>query len=147
MDHGAFILNVMEDRVPEESILFNTLIVEDNEAFRRILRSMLGDRFPTMVIEEAGDAEQAMSKIQHWTPDLIFVDIRLPGLNGLDLTRRITTGRPRPKIVILTSYDQLEYRKAAFECGASYFLTKGSVTSEEIEELVRSIWVNAGLTF
>jgi CheY-like chemotaxis protein len=131
----------------EEGTLFSALIVEDNAAFRRTLRSLLGERFPTMVIDEAGDAEQALSQIRNRTPDLIFMDIRLPGRSGLELTREISCDYPRPRIVILTSYDLPEYRTAALESGASYFLTKGSVTTEEIAKLVRSISEELGLTF
>ncbi len=64
------------------------LIVEDNAAFRRLLKQILSLRFPSMDIEEASNGSEALRKIGTINPDLVFMDIRLPGANGLDLTRK-----------------------------------------------------------
>jgi DNA-binding NarL/FixJ family response regulator len=78
--------------------------------------------------------------VETFTPDLIFVDIRLPGENGLELTRKIR-GRDRSvPIIILTSYDLPEYREAAKEYQANHFLSKGSVNRENILTLVQSVF-------
>jgi DNA-binding NarL/FixJ family response regulator len=67
------------------------------------------------------------------------MDIRLPGENGLEISRRITSGDWAGTLIILTSYDLPEYRDAAFQSGASYFLTKGTATSNEIVALIESV--------
>ena len=125
--------------------MFKTLIVEDNATFRQSLKATLETEFPLMVIEEAEDGKEAMERVTTFRPDLIFMDIKLPGETGLDLTKRIKTNDTSIVIIILTSYDLPEYREAAQQYGADYFVSKGSSTREEILELVRSISSNRGL--
>src|SRR5512147_1892023 len=91
---------------------FRTLIVEDNTSFRRILKDILLRRFPAMSVEEATEGVEALQKVAALTPDLIFMDVRLPGENGLELTRRIKKDHSEITVVILTSYDLPEYREA-----------------------------------
>ncbi len=124
---------------PGKSKEFTTLIVEDNASFRHILKDILNRHFPKMPIEEAAEGNEAIQKVEVRVPNLIFMDIRLPGENGLELTRRIKKNHPRTVIIILTSYDLQEYREAAQQYGANHFLTKGSATEEEIVTLVTSI--------
>ena len=115
------------------------LIVEDSTFFRRLLKETLLSRYPKMDISEAPNAEDALKTVNGFTPDLIFVDIRLPGESGLDFTRRIKTTYPNIPVIILTSYDLPEYREAAKEYQADHFLSKGTTTKEDILALVRSI--------
>jgi DNA-binding NarL/FixJ family response regulator len=115
------------------------LIVEDSTIFRTLLKETLQSRFPSMEILEAGDGEQAMKKITFHLPDLIFMDIKLPGENGLDLTTKIKAKYPDVIIIVLTSYDTPEYREAAVKAKADHFLAKGSSTKENILRLVESI--------
>ena len=123
----------------EERRGFRILIVEDNTSFRRILKEILLRRFPGMAVEDAGEGNEAIQKVKTFTPDLVFMDIRLPGENGLELTRRIKKDYPGITVIVLTSYDLPEYREAAQKYGANYFLTKGLSTEEEIVTLVESI--------
>jgi YesN/AraC family two-component response regulator len=118
--------------------MFKTLIVEDNIPFRQSIREILQTQFPSIAIEEAGDASEALEKVNTFLPHLIFMDIKLPNGNGLDLTKKIKNDHPEMDIIILTSYDFLEYRKAAEEYGANHFLSKAAVTREEIVALVKS---------
>ena len=103
-----------------------TLIVEDNVTFRQMLKESLWSRFPTMEIEEEPDGRDLFNKIDSFHPKIIFMDIRLPGENGLELTKKIKKKFPDIIIVILTSYDLPEYRQAARESMADYFVSKGS---------------------
>ena len=116
-----------------------TLIVEDSAIFRKLLKETLRSRYPSMEIFEAGDGEEAMQKINSDLPDLIFMDIKLPGDNGLELTAKIKATYPDVIVIILTSYDTPEYREAAVQAKANYFLTKGSSSKEGILKLVESI--------
>jgi DNA-binding NarL/FixJ family response regulator len=118
--------------------MFRILIVEDNHTFRQSLREILKARFPEMTIKEVSNGGDALREIKGLIPDLILMDIRLPGLNGLELTRIITTSYPDMKIVILTSHDLPEYRDAAYDSGASFFATKGSSSADEIAAMVRA---------
>jgi DNA-binding NarL/FixJ family response regulator len=118
-----------------------TLIVEDSAIFRKLLKKTLHSRYPSMEIFEAGDGEEAMQKINSDLPDLIFMDIKLPGENGLELTAKIKAKYPDVIVIILTSYDTPEYREAAVQAKANYFLAKGSSSKEGILKLVESILV------
>jgi DNA-binding NarL/FixJ family response regulator len=92
-----------------------------------------------MIIVEAGDGEEALGKIDTLLPHLIFMDIKLPGENGLELTRKIRSTHTEIPIIVLTSYDLPEYRQIAYEYGANGFLVKGSLTLEELITMVESL--------
>ena len=119
--------------------MYKILIVEDNDHFRQTLRSLLSARFPSTSFEEAKDGSEALEKVSAFDPDLIFMDIKLPGQNGLELTKRIRDSNAEVKIIILTSYDLPEYREAARVGGANHFVSKGSSKAEEILALVETI--------
>ncbi len=119
--------------------MFRTLIVEDSAFYRQLLKEALNSRFPSMEIFEATDGEGALKKIEAHPPDLVFMDIKLPGESGLDLTKKIKTQHPNIVVIILTAYDIPEYREAAKQYKADYFLSKGSATKEDILTLVDSI--------
>ena len=70
------------------------LIVEDNPTFRHALAEILQAQFPEMVIAQAGTGMEAIEKIHDFNPDLVFMDVRLPGENGLEVTRKIKLERP-----------------------------------------------------
>jgi len=123
------------------------LIIEDSIFFRQLLKETLLSRFPSMEVLEAGNGEEALKKIETLPPDLVFMDIKLPGDSGLELTRKIRAQYPNMPIVILTSYDLPEYREAASQCQANYFLSKGSTTKENILTLVKSILSSRNIGF
>ncbi len=124
--------------------LFKTLIVEDNFHFRQALRDILSSQFPYMRIEEADDGREALEKVDVLQPELVFMDIRLPGESGLNLTERIKHRHPETMVIILTSYDFPEYRDAAFQYGANYFIGKGSIQNVEILTLIEAILKDSG---
>ena len=115
------------------------LIVEDSTIFRTLLQETLHARFPSLEILESADGQDAMQKVASHKPDVIFMDIKLPGESGLDLTARIKAKYPNVIVIILTSYDTPEYREAAGKVKANYFLAKGSSSKEGILTLVESI--------
>jgi DNA-binding NarL/FixJ family response regulator len=119
--------------------MLKTLIVEDNVTFRQSLKAVLAAEFPSMNIEEAGDGQEALEKVDAFRPNLIFMDIKLPGMNGLELTKKIKSDDASIVIIILTSYDLSEYRAAAQEYGADHFIPKGSSSRKEVLELVQSV--------
>lgn len=101
-------------------------------------------RFPHMVVAEAADGEQALEKMASFRPNLIFMDIVLPGENGLELTKKIKTDHPAVIVIILTNYDLPEYRDAADRYGANYFISKSTSTRDDILRLVESILSDSG---
>jgi len=69
-------------------------------------------------------------------PDLIFMDIKLPDDNGLDLTRRIKEAYPEKIVIVITHHDIPEYKEASLKSGADYFVSKGSMNSDDIIRLI-----------
>ncbi len=115
------------------------LLVEDNPVFRESLKESIYYHFPAVDVEEAGSGEDALQKVSANPVQLIFMDIRLPGMNGLQATRSIRSAFPDTRVVVLTGYDLPEYREAALNSGADQFLVKESVKWKEIEALIRSV--------
>ncbi len=113
-----------------------TLIVDDITVFRETFKNALRDRFPSMNIEEAVNGREAMDKIAHFQPDLVFMDIRMPGESGISITEKIKAQYPKIIVIILTDYDLPEYREAARQCGADDFIHKGSLKMSEIKKLL-----------
>jgi YesN/AraC family two-component response regulator len=119
--------------------MLRVLIVEDNRIFREAIKKRLDDSFRFIVVEEAANGEEALQKINKAPPHLIFMDIRLPGANGLQLTQKIKKDFPGINIAILTDYDLPEYRQAANQYGVDRFFVKGSFNWDEVEALIQSI--------
>jgi DNA-binding NarL/FixJ family response regulator len=124
--------------------MFRTMLVEDSTSFRQIVKINLQDQFPSMDIIEAADGVEAFQKIDSDPPNLILMDVTLPGENGLELTKKIKADYPGVIIIILTSHDSPEYRQAAIRYKANYFLSKGSIATDEIFKLVKSIILEKG---
>jgi len=119
--------------------MLRILIVEDNKIFREAIKKRLEDDFPSMVIEEAANSEEALQKINRASPHLIFMDVRLPGVNGLELTQKIKKDFSGINIAILTDYDLPEYRQAANQYGADRFFVKSAFNWDEVQALIKSL--------
>ena len=124
--------------------MFKTMLVEDSSSFRQLVKGTLQDQFPSMDIIEAADGVEAFQKIDSHPPNLIFMDIGLPGENGLELTRKIKADYPDAVVIILTSHDSPEYRKAANQYKADYFFSKDAIVSDGIFTRVKSILLEKG---
>jgi DNA-binding NarL/FixJ family response regulator len=112
------------------------LLVDDHEPFRKCLRGFLQTSFPDVEFAEAGSGPEAFRQIAKPAhPDVVIMDIGLPGENGLSLTRRIKERYPQICVLILTNQDLPEYRQAAARCQADGFFLKDSAG----EELVAAI--------
>lgn len=105
--------------------MFKALLVEDNVSFRHALSNVLHSNFPEIGIDGAGDRAEALRKVESQRPNIIFMDIQLPGENGLQVTRKIRMRYDDIVIVILSSHNQPEYRQQAFRNGADCFISKG----------------------
>ncbi len=117
---------------------FRILLVDNDDPFRQILKTALRVSLPTIALDEAAGGGEALQKVDTFLPDLIFMDIRLPGEDGLKLTKKIKATHPNITILILSSYDKPEYREAALRFGADRFLVKTSLNHIELGELVKS---------
>lgn len=108
---------------------------------RETARIILKSKFPGLCVLEAKDGKEAIQQTHNHGPDLILMDIGLPGENGLTLTRKIKKLYPQITIIIFTNCDLSEYRKAAFENGADFFFSKSSSNWKMLAKAVESILV------
>jgi DNA-binding NarL/FixJ family response regulator len=113
------------------------LLVDDNVAFRQSLRGVLLRNFPHLIVDEAETGWSALEKTTGYP--LIFMDVRLPDANGLDLTRRLLAQYPDLVVCVVTHFDIPEYRDAAIRYGAREYVLKDTMTETEVVRLVVSL--------
>ena len=113
------------------------LLVENNDIFREAFKEELLTRFPAAIVKEAANGEEAMQEFNGSAPQIIFMDLNLPGENGLQLTKKIKAQFPSVHIALLTSYDFPRYRQAAVQSGAERYFVKDSFSWDEIEEFIK----------
>ena len=107
--------------------LTRTLIVDDSAAFRRCIQAFLESESEIEVVGEATSGLEAIVKARELKPDLVLMDMRMPGMDGTSATRQLREEMPELKIIVMTSVDIQEYRDAAMANGASGFVVKESV--------------------
>ncbi|WP_416516853.1 response regulator [Bifidobacterium asteroides] len=113
-------------------------IVDDQDLVRAGFAMVIGSQDDMTVVGQGADGEQAVDLASRLRPDVILMDVRMPGMDGLTATHRITAlspDRPEPRVIVLTTFDLDEYVMAAIKAGASGFLLKDT----EPETLLTSI--------
>jgi DNA-binding NarL/FixJ family response regulator len=114
------------------------LIADDHTLVRAGLTSLIA-RLPEMeVVAEAADGRQALRLVRDLQPDLVLMDIAMPGLNGLEAAERIHNIHPQTKIIILSMHASEEYVAQALKAGASGYLLKDAATAE-LEMALKSV--------
>jgi DNA-binding NarL/FixJ family response regulator len=113
----------------------NILLVDDHQMMRDGLRAVLEKESDLHVSGEAADGRTALELCSTLHPDVVVMDIGMPGLNGIEATRQVTTHHPRTKVVALSMNADRRYVHAMFEAGAWAYLVKSSAS----EELIRAI--------
>ncbi|POM23526.1 Transcriptional regulatory protein LiaR [Actinomadura rubteroloni] len=115
------------------------VLVADDQALVRAGFSMIIDaREDLAVVGEAGDGEQAVELAARLRPDVVLMDVRMPGVDGIAATRRIVAAADPPKVIILTTFDLDEPLYAALRAGASGFLLK-DVRPPELADAIRVV--------
>jgi DNA-binding NarL/FixJ family response regulator len=110
------------------------LIVDDHAIVRSGIRRLLGERDDIQVLE-ASSGEEAMSLISGDPPDLIVLDLNLPGLGGLELLRRLTRMVPKTPILVFSQHAEAIYATKALEAGARGFVSKNAMPEEFLEAI------------
>lgn len=100
------------------------LIADDHQVIREGLRTMLSAEESIEVVGEATDGAEAVDKVLELGPDLVLMDIRMPGMDGIEATRRIKRERPATDVIILTAYNDGAYLLEAVRAGVAGFLLK-----------------------
>jgi DNA-binding NarL/FixJ family response regulator len=108
----------------EQGMNLRILLVDDHEIVRLGLKSLLA-RYPQFeVVAEAGDAQEALEKTLYYEPDVVVMDIRLPGKSGIEATQDILRRRPSTKVIMLTSYADDDILFDAIAAGAAGYVLK-----------------------
>ncbi|RMB57482.1 response regulator [Tessaracoccus antarcticus] len=100
------------------------LLVDDQRLVRHGFRLLLEATPGMVVVGEAGDGAEAISVSQQLEPDVVLMDVRMPGVDGITATQRITSDRPETRVLVLTTYDLDDYAFRALAAGASGFVLK-----------------------
>ena len=106
------------------------LLVDDQALLRMGFRMILAAEDDIEVVGEAGDGETGVAQASALRPDVVLMDVRMPGTNGIEATERIVTRTPSSRVIILTTFDLDEYAFAALRAGASGFLLKDAKPGE-----------------
>jgi DNA-binding NarL/FixJ family response regulator len=114
------------------------LLVDDHPLVRQGARAALSADADLEVVGEARDGNEAMSLTRGLRPDVILLDIRLPGKNGIDVARALRRELPETKVIILTSYNLDAYVRACFAIGVDGYLLK-TATDAELVDAVRAV--------
>lgn len=116
----------------------NILLVDDHQMMRDGLRAVLERETDLHVVGEAADGRAALELFQALQPEVVIMDIGMPGLNGIEATRQLTAQHPRTRVVALSMNADRRYVHAMFEAGAWGYLVKSSA-SEELIRAIRSV--------
>ncbi|MEK7325324.1 MAG: response regulator transcription factor [Chloroflexota bacterium] len=114
------------------------LIVDDHPLFRQGLRDLLRSEPDLAVVGEGADGKEAFELISSLNPDVVLMDINLPGMNGLQVTRQLKTDRRKVNVIMLTAYDDSEQALHAFRAGAAAYCPK-DVEPTKLVEVIRQV--------
>jgi DNA-binding NarL/FixJ family response regulator len=116
------------------------LIVDDQELVRTGFRLFLESQDDLEVVGEAGDGAEAIERTRELKPDVVLMDIRMPGMDGVEATARLTAAgiEPPPRVLVLTTFDLDEYVFGALRAGAAGFLLKDA-SRERLLEAIRVV--------
>jgi DNA-binding NarL/FixJ family response regulator len=122
-------------------VTVRVLIVDDQEPFRLAARMVveLTDGFE--VAGEAQTGEDAVTMADDLQPDLVLMDVNLPGINGVDATRQILSTSDTVVVLLLSTYEEAEYAPRAAECGAAAYIPKSAFGPDRLE----SAWAAASV--
>ena len=116
----------------------SVLIVDDQAPFRRAARAVVSATAGFEVVGEAESGEEAVELAGALHPGLVLMDINLPGINGIEATRRITTADPSAVVMLLSTYQAADLPDDSAECGAAAYVHKEQFGPD----VVREVWAN-----
>jgi DNA-binding NarL/FixJ family response regulator len=113
------------------------LIVEDHDALRESLQKWLGSVFQNSSVLQSKSAEEALAKVMEIQPDVVLMDVMLPGMSGIDAARLIKDAVPKARVVMLSIYEDSDYRAGAAAAGANVYIPKRKMGTELIPVLTK----------
>ena len=104
--------------------MLTVYIVDDSDAMRERLAELASDVAGVEVTGQSGNPVDALNSIINEHPDIVILDIRLPGRSGIDVLKDIKRESPAPIVIMITNYPYTQYRKGCMDAGADYFFSK-----------------------
>lgn len=117
--------------------MLKILIADDHAIVRKGLVQILADSPDSIMVDEASDGEEALTKAYAGDYDLVLLDISMPGKGGLDVLKALKVHRPRLPVLILSMHSEEQYAVRALRAGASGYLTKGSAEDELLSAIYK----------
>ncbi len=114
------------------------LVVDDQYGIRLLLKEVFS-KDTNIIIYQASNGKQALEVIQHEKPDLILLDMKMPGMDGIELLRRLKRLNTRAKVIMMTAYGELDMVEEASELGASAHFTKPFDIEELRSEVMKQL--------
>ncbi len=115
------------------------LVVDDHAIMRDGIRALLGLHDDIEIVGEASEGKEAIEKTQELAPDVIIMDIAMPGMEGMEATRRIIKKHPKVKVLVLTQHDNREYIISTIKAGAAGYVPKRALGSDLVSA-IRSVY-------
>jgi DNA-binding NarL/FixJ family response regulator len=115
--------------------VINVLVVDDHDLVRTGIRRMLADVAGVSVVGEAASGEEALLRVRELRPDLELMDVKMPGIGGLEATRKIIRSHSEIKVIAVTACDEEPFPSRLLQAGAAGYLTKGA----GLEEMIKAI--------
>ncbi len=119
--------------------MVRVVIVDDQLPFRRAAQAVVESTDSFVVVGAFETAEQGMAAADDLRPDLILMDVNLPGIDGVEASRRLRVQNPDIVVILLSSYDEAEFADLTSDCGAAAYLPKASFGPDRLEELWSAI--------
>lgn len=116
------------------------LLVDDTVSYRAILRQFVQTQPHWSIIGEASDGVEAVQLASDHRPDVVFMDVMLPRMNGIEATRRIKQLLQHTRILVFSGYDEDEFRQESLIAGADYYLRKEDLDPEFLKQLIAQIF-------
>lgn len=120
--------------------MINVMLVDDHDLVRSGIKRILADVGDIEVVAEAGSGEQAVRQAREIRPDVILMDLSMPGIGGMEATRKITRSMPGTKIIAVTIHEDEPFPARLLEAGAVGYLTKGCDV-REIIDAIKSVYL------
>jgi two-component system invasion response regulator UvrY len=115
--------------------MINVMLVDDHGLVRTGIKRILEDIQGIDVVAEAENGEQAIKQVRSKQPDVVLMDVSMPGIGGLEATRRITRSSPKTRVIAVTVHGESPYPSQLLEAGAAGYITKGCDVSEIISAI------------
>jgi len=122
-----------------ETNMIRVVLVDDHLILREGIRALLEKVSDIEMVGEADNGTEAVAKVAQLMPDVVLMDITMPGLNGLKATRQIKQEHPQVKVLILTMHETDQYLSEMLEAGASGYVVK-TTTSSELISAIRTVY-------